>query len=321
MEGETEKPTDAYRVSTYEARPTPSVTTGKITAVKKVNGTWLIWFNGQEAYCCTHGAKGTPNGCPVYNYSHTSIVSAEQYTPGDHYGNQINIWGGLGQLSLGLMSADATSETAYDEVQRWIIANYPDSTAARSYLSSIAKMHSGVSTFAAESDYYSYVYQPSVAGWQTITLIGPPTGSIDPDVPTDRNARDANGEIPADQPRRDFVHWLVWDIAPTVTGVQKGEASVGDEKSGKRFAKPIGVEAINDYSSADEVHRGYDGPCPPGFDARLHGYEFRVYALDVESLNLPDTTRWAEVSVKMAPHVIGMASIQGIYSLNPRLQK
>lgn len=85
LEGETEKPTDAYRVSTYEARPTPSVTTGKITAVKKVNGTWLLWFNGEEAYCCTHGAKGTPNGCPVYNYSHTSLVTAAQYTPGDHY--------------------------------------------------------------------------------------------------------------------------------------------------------------------------------------------------------------------------------------------
>lgn len=144
---------------------------------------------------------------------------------------------------------------------------------------------------------------------------------IDPDVPTDRQALNADGEIPAEQPRRDFVHWLVWDIAPSVTGVQKGEASEGDEKSGKRFARPIGVEAINDYSSADEIHRGYDGPCPPGFDARLHGYEFRIYALDIETLDLPDTARWSEVSVKMAPHVIGMASIQGIYSLNPRLQK
>lgn len=44
---------------------------------------------------------------------------------------------------------------------------------------------------------------------------------IDPDVPTDRQALNADGEIPAEQPRRDFVHWLVWDIAPSVTGVQK----------------------------------------------------------------------------------------------------
>ena len=223
LEGETEKPTDAYRVSTYEARPTPSVTTGKITAVKKVNGTWLIWFNGQEAYCCTHGAKGTPNGCPVYNYSHTSIVSAEQYTPGDHYGNQINIWGGLGQLSLGLMSADATSETAYDEVQRWIIANYPDSTAARSYLSSIAKMHSGVSTFAAESDYYTYVYQPSVAGWQTITLIGPPTGSINPDVPPTTPE-----------------YYASWTAAPqTVSGSFDAKYTINTDKTGLETGEKV----------------------------------------------------------------------------------
>ena len=43
-------------VAAYAERPTPAVTSGKITKVEKVNGTWLIWFNGEEAYCCTHGA-------------------------------------------------------------------------------------------------------------------------------------------------------------------------------------------------------------------------------------------------------------------------
>lgn len=38
-------------VVTYAERPTPAVTSGKITKVEKVNGTWLIWFNGEEAYC------------------------------------------------------------------------------------------------------------------------------------------------------------------------------------------------------------------------------------------------------------------------------
>ncbi|MFR4260536.1 hypothetical protein [Gemmiger formicilis] len=45
-------------VAAYAERPTPAVTSGKITKVEKVNGTWLIWFNGEEAYCCTHGANG-----------------------------------------------------------------------------------------------------------------------------------------------------------------------------------------------------------------------------------------------------------------------
>lgn len=153
-------------------------------------------------------------------------------------------------------------------------------------------------------------------GTQSIVL-----ACVDPDVPTDFNALNEQGEIPADQPRRDFVHWLVWDMDPSVTEIQKGEASVGDEKSGKRFAKPLGVEAINDYSSETEIHRGYDGPCPPGIDARMHGYEFRVFALDVKTLGLPDTARWTEVCERMASHVLGSAVIQGIYSLNPRMQK
>ena len=109
-------------------------------------------------------------------------------------------------------------------------------------------------------------------------------------------------------------------MGPAVCEVKKGEASVGDEKSGKRFAKPKGIEAINDYSTETEIHRGYDGPCPPGFDARMHGYEFRVYALDVKTLDLPDTARWKEVCERMASHVLASATIQGIYSLNPRLQ-
>src|SRR5699024_3879042 len=69
-------PGNAMSVSTYEERPVPDVLTGKITSVQKVNGTWLIWFNGQEAYCCTHGARATPNGCPTYTYAYTSIIGA-----------------------------------------------------------------------------------------------------------------------------------------------------------------------------------------------------------------------------------------------------
>lgn len=53
-------------IATFAERPTPAVTSGKITKVAKVNGTWLIWFNGEPAYCCTHGANGQPAGCPTW---------------------------------------------------------------------------------------------------------------------------------------------------------------------------------------------------------------------------------------------------------------
>ena len=52
----------------------------------------LIWFNGQEAYCCSHGLNGQPKGCPTYSFSHVSRLEPGQYTPGNHYANQVNIW-------------------------------------------------------------------------------------------------------------------------------------------------------------------------------------------------------------------------------------
>ncbi len=51
-------------IAAYAAGPTPPYATGKITSIAKEGGTWLIWFNGQEAYCCSHGLNGQPKGCP-----------------------------------------------------------------------------------------------------------------------------------------------------------------------------------------------------------------------------------------------------------------
>ena len=80
-----EYPFPDSEIATFAERPTPAVTSGKITKVAKVNGTWLIWFNGEPAYCCTHGANGQPAGCPTYTYVNTSTVGADQCVPGDHY--------------------------------------------------------------------------------------------------------------------------------------------------------------------------------------------------------------------------------------------
>ena len=62
----------------------------------------------------------------------------------DHYGSQVRIWGGLNQLSLGdaddlprcffpLMRVKPLfwiSASIYDDVQMYIIENFPESTAA-----------------------------------------------------------------------------------------------------------------------------------------------------------------------------------------------
>lgn len=147
----------SLRASTFDVRPTPAATTGKVTAVQKINGVWCLWFNGEPAYCCTHDAHAGVTGCPTYTYSRTSIVEAWQYTPGDHPGNQLRIWGGLGQITLGLRGEDAATFSAqsadefYDARQLWILQHYPDSRAARIWRGA---EQPDISTYAAESDYY-----------------------------------------------------------------------------------------------------------------------------------------------------------------------
>ena len=246
---EAEAAAAGFAADASASRPTPAVTTGKITSAQKVNGTWLIWFNGEPAYCCTHGAKGTPNGCPTYGYSHTSIVTAGQYTPGDHYSNQVNIWGGLGQLSLGLLTekhTDAaasaafslaettdqntqqTAYTYYDDVQLWIMEHYPNSVAAKSYLHAAQQMSSGTSTYTADSDHYTYIYTPPIEGWQTVAVIGPPTGSVDPDVPP------AGAEYYAD-----------WSAAPqTASGGFEAEYTVNADKQGLKTGEKVDGASI-----------------------------------------------------------------------------
>ena len=191
-----EYPFPDSEIATLAERPTPAVTSGKITKVAKVNGTWLIWFNGEPAYCCTHGANGQPAGCPTYTYVNTSTVNADQCIPGDHYGNQIRIWGGLNQLSLGdaddlpaVFSADEGEEISlldfcasiYDDVQMYIIENFPESTAAEIYLTSADELLNGVETYASARGYYTYIYNPGRAGWQTVALIGPEIGEEEPE--------------------------------------------------------------------------------------------------------------------------------------------
>ena len=183
-------------VAPYAGRPTPSVTSGRITKVAKVNATWLIWFNGEPAYCCTHGANGQPNGCPPYSYSHTSTVGADQCIPGDHYGNQIRIWGGLNQLSLdedgdfpavfcaedeAELSVSDFCEMIYDDLQLHIMQHYPDSRAAALYRESAEELLNGVQTYTAEAGYYTYIYQPAASGWQTVALIGPAIEGEEPE--------------------------------------------------------------------------------------------------------------------------------------------
>lgn len=210
-------------ISTYAAGPTPPFTTGKITSISFEGGTWLIWFNGIDAYCCSHGLNGQPNGCPTYNFSYVSKLEPGQYTPGAHYANQINIWGGLGQLSLNLLkekhsgvsattyglSDEKAEETAYryyDDTQLWIMEHYPDSLAAQTYRASAQALAehnngNGFTPYSGENGYYTYIYTPPAGyAWQIVAIVGeeiPAEGGEEiPDAP-DAEYYSANWTAPA----------------------------------------------------------------------------------------------------------------------------
>ena len=163
-------------IAVYAAGPTPPYATGKITSIAKEGGTWLIWFNGQEAYCCSHGLNGQPKGCPTYSFSHVSRLEPGQYTPGNHYANQVNIWGGLGQLSLDMLddrpvvaSLEDDPEVCeeqpdilgslYDKTQQWIMENYPDSYAAQTYIAAAEELVNGTDAQSGGNGYYTYIRQ------------------------------------------------------------------------------------------------------------------------------------------------------------------
>ena len=200
-------PTQLYAdngIATLAAGPTPPYATGKITSIAKEGGTWLIWFNGQEAYCCSHGLNGQPKGCPTYSFSHVSRLEPGQYTPSNHYANQVNIWGGLGQLSLDMLddrpvvaSLEDDPEVCeeqpdilgslYDKTQQWIMENYPDSYAAQTYIAAAEELVNGTDAQSGENGYYTYIYNPPAGyAWQVVALVGEEIagGTEIPDVPS-----------------------------------------------------------------------------------------------------------------------------------------
>ena len=154
---------------------------------------------------------------------------------------------------------------------------------------------------------------------------------IDPDVPSRPDDVNQPGrEVPAELPRVDFVHWVMVDIPPGVRALEAGACSEGVTPRGKRT--PLGPhgsrQGENDYTGwfAGDAQMegswlGYDGPCPPFNDALLHRYFFRLFALDVATLDLAAQKFTAgDVQRAMQGHVLAEAVLYGRYVLNPRLR-
>lgn len=152
---------------------------------------------------------------------------------------------------------------------------------------------------------------------------------MDPDVPSIADAVNQEGKVlAADMPRVEFCHWVLVDVAPTITELATGECGEGVVIGGKRNPPgPAGSrQGLNDYTGfmagnpdmAGQYH-GYDGPCPPWNDERLHHYVFKVFALDIDRLDLPETFTAADAQQAMQGHILDQASLTGTYTLNAKL--
>jgi Raf kinase inhibitor-like YbhB/YbcL family protein len=102
-----------------------------------------------------------------------------------------------------------------------------------------------------------------------------------------------------DAPRGTFRHWAVYNVPPAYQGLGEDSGSV----TGRG---PLGM-AVNDFGN-----RGYDGPQPPHGHG-THHYHFRLLALDVPELTLPEHSTVKDVLNAAQPHVIAQAETIGTF--------
>jgi hypothetical protein len=101
-----------------------------------------------------------------------------------------------------------------------------------------------------------------------------------------------------DAPSGLFHHWAVHDLDPKQTELHEG---AGNGETG------TARQGVNDFGDV-----GYDGPQPPPGDG-VHHYHFRLAALDVAHLDLPDGADAASIAEKASAHVVGETEIVGTY--------
>jgi Raf kinase inhibitor-like YbhB/YbcL family protein len=92
-----------------------------------------------------------------------------------------------------------------------------------------------------------------------------------------------------DAPSGTFRHWAIYDIPASA------------RSPGGDFP-----QAVNDFGKP-----GYGGPCPPKGHGPHH-YRFKLFALDVERLDLSNP-KVAQVEAEAEKHILGRAQLTGIY--------
>jgi Raf kinase inhibitor-like YbhB/YbcL family protein len=107
-----------------------------------------------------------------------------------------------------------------------------------------------------------------------------------------------------DKTFNNLVHWVIYDISPTATGLP---AAV------QKVYEPTNVMGAHQTASYQATTRGYLGSCPPTNDG-AHTYEFAVYGIDAATLPgaTMGTTRDQALTLIMQ-HDTAKATLTGTY--------
>jgi Raf kinase inhibitor-like YbhB/YbcL family protein len=96
-----------------------------------------------------------------------------------------------------------------------------------------------------------------------------------------------------DAPSGTWVHWTIWNINPQTVEIPENSCPQG------------AVEGITDFAST-----GYGGPCPP---SGTHRYFFKLYALDIPTLDLMSSASTSDVGKELKKHILAQTQIIGLY--------
>lgn len=102
-----------------------------------------------------------------------------------------------------------------------------------------------------------------------------------------------------DAPVGTWVHWVLFDLPPTLRSLPQNFPKDQQASDGSR-------QGMNDF---DKI--GYAGPCPP--PGKPHRYFFKLYALDTR-LNLKPGATKKDVERAMQGHILARGEYLGRYS-------
>ncbi len=101
-----------------------------------------------------------------------------------------------------------------------------------------------------------------------------------------------------DAPVGTWVHWVLYELSPAMTGLPEGVPADETIEGGA-------TQGRNDFKRI-----GYGGPCPP--PGKPHRYFFKLYALDTE-LNLTPGATKKDVEKAMKGHILARGQLMGTY--------